>query len=86
MMMEANGKASCSKISRNLNIRYLHVNNAVERKEVEISYCPTEVILANFFTKPFQGNVFKKFRVVVLGHTTISSTHHIKEKSPKEHT
>ena len=84
MLMEANSKASCSKISRHLNIRYFYVTDAVERKEVEIAYCPTEVMLADFFTKPFQVNLFKKFRVVILGNVPVSSICHIEDKSSKE--
>ena len=30
-------------------------------------YCPTEEIIADFFTKPLQGAQFVKFRDVVLG-------------------
>ena len=73
MLMEANIKASCSKISRHLNIRYFYVTDAVERKEVEIAYYPTEVILADLFTKPLQGNLFSKFRAVTLGNSHVSS-------------
>ena len=30
-------------------------------------------MLAEFFTKPLQASLFKKFRVVILGHMPISS-------------
>jgi hypothetical protein len=36
-------------------------------------YCPTEQMLAEFFTKPLQGSIFKKFRAVIMGHEHIDS-------------
>ena len=38
-----------------------------------IEHCPTEAMLADFFTKPLQGSLFRKFRSVLLGHDHISS-------------
>lgn len=34
--------------------------------QMTITYCPTEEIVAYFFTKPLQGNLFHKFRVISL--------------------
>ena len=34
----------------------------IASREVSVQYCPTENMSADFFTKPFQGAVFKKFR------------------------
>ena len=84
MLMENNGRASCGKRSRHLNIRYFYVTDAVKRKEVEIAYCPTEVMLADFFTKPLQGSLFRKFRAVILGHVPVSRIYHIEDNDPKE--
>ena len=82
--MEENGKSSCSKRSRHLNIKYFHVTDAVKRKEVEVVCCPTDLMLANFFTKPLQGNLFRKFREVVLGHVHIRSLFQYDVSSSKE--
>ena len=27
----------------------------------KVKYCPTEKLLANYFTKPLQGDAFRKF-------------------------
>ena len=83
---EVNGRSSCSKRSRHTNIRCFYVTDAVKRKEVEISYCPTEVMLADFFfyQKPLQGNLFRKFRAVILGHVPVSSLSYIEDNSSKE--
>jgi len=34
---------------------------------IDIRYCPTEQMLADFFTKPLQGSLFKCFKRVVMG-------------------
>ena len=84
MLIEQNGKLSCSKRSRHLNVRYFCVTDAVKRKEMEIMHCPTEVMIADFFTKPLQGNLFKRLRDVILGHVPVSSLYQYLGSSPKE--
>jgi len=59
----------------------------VDRKEIEISYCPTESMLADFFTKPLQGTLFRTFRAVIMGHEDISvlfKYRRIKERVEKD--
>jgi hypothetical protein len=34
---------------------------------MEVTHCPTEQMLADFFTKPSQGSLFRKFRDVIMG-------------------
>ena len=84
MLMELNGRNFCSKRYRHLNIWYFYVTDAVEPKEVEIAYCPTEVMLADFFTKPLQGNLFRKFRAVILEQVAVSSIYHRENNASKE--
>ena len=62
MLLEKNGKASSSKRTRHINIRYFFVTDRVATNEVSIQYCPTGDMVADFFTKPLQGSIFKKFR------------------------
>jgi hypothetical protein len=66
MLMEKNGKASTSKRTRHINIRYFFVADRVQSKEVTIEYCPTGEMTGDFFTKPLQGTPFKKFRNEIL--------------------
>jgi hypothetical protein len=39
-------------------------------------------MLADFFTKPLQGALFRKFRNVILGYNHISSLHHPSHTDP----
>ena len=34
---------------------------------MEIKYCPTENMIADFFTKPLQGALFNRLRDVIMG-------------------
>ena len=41
--------------------------------EMAITHCPTKQMVADFLTKPLQGNLFCKFRSVLLGHKCMDS-------------
>jgi Reverse transcriptase (RNA-dependent DNA polymerase) len=73
--MEQNGKASCSQRSRHIDIRYFFITDHSQRNSINIVHCPTGDMLADFFTKPLQGSLFRKFRSVLLGesHSNILS-------------
>ena len=66
MLLEKNGRASCSKRTRHINIRYFFVTDRIASKEIHVEYCPTEEMVADFFTKPLQGSLFRKFRNWIL--------------------
>jgi hypothetical protein len=66
MLLEKNGRGSSSKRTRHINIRYFFVADRVAAGEVKIQYCPTEEMLADFFTKPLQGSIFRRFRNFIL--------------------
>jgi hypothetical protein len=67
--LEENGKASSTKRTRHINIRYFLITDKIKRGEVTVEYCPTEEMLADYFTKPLQGSLFKKLRNAILGIT-----------------
>jgi hypothetical protein len=62
-----NGKASASKKSRHIDIRYFFMKDRIEKEEFAVEYCPTEHMVADFFTKPLQGNLFRRMSAVVMG-------------------
>ena len=84
MLMEKKGRLSCSKRTRHLNVRYFCVKDVVERGEAEITCCPTQVMLADFFTTPLQGNIFRRFRAVILGHVPVYTLYQFDSSVSKE--
>ena len=71
--LEKNGKASAGQKSRHINIRYFFIKDRVKSENIDIRHCPTLQMLADFFTKPLQGNLFKKFRDVILGYKHVNT-------------
>jgi Reverse transcriptase (RNA-dependent DNA polymerase) len=75
--MESNGKASCGQRSRHIDIRYFFITDHVKQQSITIEHCPTGIMLADFFTKPLQGSLFRMYRSVLLGevpHSSLSVT------------
>ncbi len=82
--MEKNGRKSCTGNSRHISIRYFFVKDRVDKGEFTIEYCPTECMLADYFTKPLQGALFIKFRAVVMGWAHIDTLKNAAMSPPKE--
>jgi hypothetical protein len=66
ILLEKNGKASSSKRTRHINIRYYFIADRIKKGEVTIEYCPTEEMVGDFFTKPLQSALFYKLRAIIL--------------------
>jgi hypothetical protein len=58
----------------------------VKADGIETKHCPTDKILADFFTKPLQGSLFCKFRDGLFGYKHINSlkTSNMPTSSPEE--
>ena len=68
ILLETNGKRSAGKRSRAINIRYFFLTDQVEKGNLIIEYCPTDMMWADYMTKPLQGEKFRKFRDDILGY------------------
>ena len=66
ILLEENGRASSSKRTRHINIRYYFVTDWANCGEIKLQHCPTTEMLGDFFTKPLQGALFTKFRDRIL--------------------
>lgn len=67
ILLEKNRRRSCRKNTKHTNIRYFFLKDRVSTGEMNIKFCPTKQMLADFFTKPFQGAQFTKFRDIIFG-------------------
>jgi hypothetical protein len=73
MLLENNGRASSSKRTRHINVRYFFVTDRIKSKEVKVEYCPTGDMVADYFTKPLQGSAFWKLRDIIMNVTRRST-------------
>ena len=58
ILLAENGRASSSKRTRHLNVRYYFVTDQIKKGYVKVAFCPTADMLADFFMKPLQGTLF----------------------------
>ena len=66
-LLENNGKASSSRRTKHINIRYFFITDRIKKGELTVKWCPTEEMIGDFMTKPVQGKLFKKFRDLIMG-------------------
>ena len=71
--MLKNRRNSCTRNSRHSHIHYLFVKDRIDKNKATVGFCPTQSILANFFTKLLNSNLFRKFKNIIMGHTELSS-------------
>jgi hypothetical protein len=62
MKLEVNGKASSGKKTRHFDIEFFYITDLIAREEVQVEYCPTDKMIADYMTKPTVGSKFVKFR------------------------
>ena len=43
------------------------MTDRIKSGEIKIEYCPTLDMIGDYFTKPLQGSLFRKFRNLMLG-------------------
>jgi len=43
-------------------------------KEIEIEWCPTKEMVADFMTKPLQGSHFRRLRDLIMGMTKVDKS------------
>ena len=68
ILLEINGKQSSSKCTHALNIQYFFLTDQVNKGNLTIKYCPTDKMIADYMTKPLQGNKFSQFKHDIMGH------------------
>ena len=69
--LERNRQNVCTENSRHIHIRYFFQKDRIDKGEMRVEYCPTHLMLADFFTKPLMGELFRKLRSVIMGYTSI---------------
>jgi hypothetical protein len=67
ILLEKNGKASSSKHTKHVNIRYFFITDHINKGDISLVWCPTGDMIRDFMTKPLQGALFWKFRDHIMG-------------------
>ena len=83
ILLERNGQESSSKRTRHIQLRYYFVKDQVDNGTVNIEYCPTKEMWADYFTKPLQGSLFYVQRDQVMN-IDPSSPYHSSHRSVLE--
>ena len=73
MKLQNNGKLSSGKSTRHFDIKLCYITDLFSRNKVEVRYCPTDEMLADYMTKPLVGAKFKLFRDLIMN---LSGKHH----------
>ena len=61
MLLARNGKMSGGKNTRHIEIRYCFITDHIAQGKMSLAYFPTDMMVADNFTKPLQGIKFQKF-------------------------
>ena len=52
VLLEKNGKARSSERTKHISVRHHFVANRIQSEELKVFHCPTDEMVADFFTKP----------------------------------
>ena len=66
ILLEKHGRASSSKRTKHINVRYYFITDRIQKKELSVKYCPTGEMVADFFTKPLQSKQFLEFKKKIM--------------------
>jgi hypothetical protein len=67
MLLEKNGKESSSKRTKHMWVRYFFIKDIITLGDITMKHCPATEMIADHFTKPMQGAMFRRFRAEIQG-------------------
>ena len=85
MLLKKNGRVSSSKRTKHINVRFFFVTDRIAKGDVSVVYCPTDKMIADFFTKSLQGFKFTYFRNIVQNIKEVDQHHDDVDNSPSDH-
>lgn len=74
MSLENNGRTSSSQLTKHIHNHFFFITDQISNGEIQVVYCPTDEMLADFFTKPLQGKKFRAIRDRILNVPTPSKS------------
>jgi hypothetical protein len=67
ILLETNGKASSSRRTKHIKVKYFYIKEKVDNREINVRHCPTDQMWTDINTKPKQGKVYREFHGHVMG-------------------
>ena len=67
ILLEKNGRESSGKRTRHIRLRYFFITDRIEKKDLQVKFCPTDDMIANYMTEPLKGMKFRKFHKLIMG-------------------
>jgi hypothetical protein len=67
MKLEINGKESSGKRTCHFEIKYFYITDLIKRGLINIDYCSSNLLRADYMTKPLIDEKFKQFRGKIFG-------------------
>ena len=67
ILLEKNGKLSSGKQTKHINMRYFFVMGRQEKHNVSVQWCPTGDMTGDFWKRPNQGALFRRFSDQIMG-------------------
>jgi hypothetical protein len=67
MLLQKNGKESRSKRTKHIRVRYFFIKDRITSGDITLKHCPATEMIADHFTKPLQGAMFRRFRAEIQG-------------------
>ena len=71
ILLETNGKRILNNRTRAINICYFFLTEQIQKGNLTVEYFPTTKIISNFMSKRLQGNLFQKFRRLIICHMNV---------------
>jgi hypothetical protein len=65
ILMAEKGRSTSSR-TRHMSIKYFFIKDRIESGEIALKYMSTEDMVADYFSKPLQGALFRKLRAIIL--------------------
>lgn len=62
-----NGMDSATWNSKHVAVKHFWVTDRIKNGDIEVQYCPTKQMVADYFSKPVQGALFHIFRNAIMG-------------------
>ena len=71
MKLQKNGKLSSGKRTRHFDIKLFYITDLIDRDEVEVRYCPTDEMIADYMSKLLVGAKFQRLRDLIMNLSNI---------------